>query len=94
MGEPKVSLASCRYVMSKLAAEVTGYTVKALERRRQEGVWVEGWEWVKAPGGRILYDLEGYERWVEGPPTLQLPRHRQADKGWQWMPLGYRSQVD
>lgn len=58
-------LAPCRYVTADVAAVVTGYTAKAMERKRQDGIWLEGREWVKAPDGRILYDLEGYERWVE-----------------------------
>lgn len=60
-----VALVPRRYVTADVASVVTGYTAKAMDRKRQEGVWVEGREWVRAPDGRILYDLEGYERWVE-----------------------------
>lgn len=65
MSEAKLQLAPRRYVTAEVASAVTGYTPKAMERKRQDGVWLEGREWVRAPDGRILYDLEGYERWVE-----------------------------
>lgn len=32
----------------------------------QDGIWVEGREFRKAPDGHIMIDLEGYTRWVEG----------------------------
>lgn len=63
MPELTVNISPSRYVTAELASAVTGYTPKAMDRKRQEGVWVEGREWVRAPDGRILYDLEGYERW-------------------------------
>lgn len=65
MSAEAIALVPRRYVTADVASVVTGYSPKAMERKRQEGVWVEGREWVRAPDGRILYDLEGYERWVE-----------------------------
>lgn len=53
-----------RYVLPELAEAATGYTVKAMMRKIDEGVWVEGAEWIKAPDGRRLIDLRGYERWA------------------------------
>lgn len=44
--------------------ELTGYTVKAAQRKIQEGVFVQGQVWLKAPDGRILIDMEGYHRWA------------------------------
>lgn len=61
-----ISLTPARYVLLPLASLVTGYTVKAMERKIERGDWVEGKVWRRAPDGRILVDLVGYERWVEG----------------------------
>ena len=54
-----------RYVLLPLANAVTGYTVKAMERKIERGDWVEGKVWRRAPDGRILIDIQGYQRWVE-----------------------------
>ena len=58
-------VASARYVLLSLAALVTGYSVKAMERKIERGDWVEGKVWRRAPDGRILIDLLGYQKWVE-----------------------------
>ena len=55
-----------RYVLLPLFEQLTGYTVKAVQRKIEEGVWREGHEFRRAPDGRILMDLEGFEKWVEG----------------------------
>lgn len=54
-----------RYVLLPLFEQLTGYTVKAVQRKIEEGVWREGHEFRRAPDGRILMDLEGFEKWVE-----------------------------
>ncbi len=54
-----------RYVLLTLAALVTGYTVKAMERKIERGDWLEGKVWRRAPDGRIVIDLIGYQKWVE-----------------------------
>ena len=61
-----VGLNPRRYVHLHVAALVTGYTEKAMQQKIDSGVWREGHEWKKAPDGRRLIDLEGYDRWVEG----------------------------
>jgi hypothetical protein len=53
-----------RYVQPKVFERLTGYTEKAFERKRETGVWREGREYRKAPDGRYLIDLDGYEKWV------------------------------
>lgn len=54
-----------RYVKPLKFAELTGYSVKAVERKIETGVWREGHEYRKAPDGKRLLDLDGYEKWVE-----------------------------
>jgi hypothetical protein len=59
-------VAPARYVLLCLAERITGYTVKAMERKIERGDWVEGKVWVRAPDGRVLIDMVGYHKWVEG----------------------------
>lgn len=47
-------------------AELTGWTDRAVRRKIQEGVWLQGKEYHRAPDGNITIDMEGYERWVKG----------------------------
>ena len=54
-----------RYVLIQKASEVTGYTPKAIEHKIAKGVWTEGKEYRHAPDGRLLIDLQGFEKWVE-----------------------------
>lgn len=44
--------------------ELTGYTVKAVEHKIADGVFVQGLVWIQAPDGRRLIDMEGYNRWA------------------------------
>lgn len=57
-----------------LAAEQTGYTVKALRRKIEDGILLEGREYVKAPDGRIHIDMEQFEKWVRGEQQQGYPR--------------------
>lgn len=58
------------YVRIKRFAELTGYTEKAVYRKIEDGVWIEGREYRRAPDGNICVNLEGYENWVEGKMAL------------------------
>lgn len=63
-----------RYVtISKFAAE-SGYTEDAIRTKIRDGIWREGQEWRRAPDGRVLIDIDGYHRWVEGGPVLKVVR--------------------
>ncbi|WP_232457915.1 excisionase [Burkholderia ubonensis] len=70
-----------RYLtIGKFSVE-TGYTENAIRTKIRDGVWVEGEVWVKAADGRILIDVQGYEKWVEtggvfGPLQKALSRSR------------------
>lgn len=58
-----------RYVLiSKFCAD-SGYSEKAVRRKIEEGVWLENQQYRRAPDGRIMIDVEGVERWVEGQPA-------------------------
>lgn len=60
-----VTVASARYVLLPLAQSLTGYSVKAMQRKIERGDWPEHKVWRHAPDGHVLIDLVGYERWVE-----------------------------
>jgi hypothetical protein len=62
---PSIAVLPARYVLLPLANALTGYTVKAMERKIERGDWPEGRVWKRAPDGRIVIDLVGYQRWVE-----------------------------
>lgn len=68
---------SARYITISKFAEASGYSEKAVRRKIEEGVWIEGRQFRRAPDGRILMDLQGYEAWAEGqqgPLKLSGPR--------------------
>ncbi|WP_230588671.1 hypothetical protein [Sphingobium yanoikuyae] len=54
-----------RYVRVRKFAEISGYTEKAIYRKIEDGVWLAGKEFRRAPDGNICIDIEGYEKWVE-----------------------------
>lgn len=55
---------------------LTGYSERAVRAKISEGVWLKHQVWCKAPDGRILLSIRGYEAWVEGrafAPLAQVP---------------------
>jgi hypothetical protein len=60
-----VEVSPARYVLLSLAQSLTGYTVKAMQRKIERGDWEEGKVWKRAPDGRICIDVQGYEKWIE-----------------------------
>lgn len=53
------------YVTISLAAMLTGLTEKAIRRKIEDGKWLEGREFRRAPDGGIFISLTGYQQWVE-----------------------------
>lgn len=58
-------MTATRYVRLPLFERLTGYTQKAVRRKIEEGVWLEGKQYRRAPDGHIIIDMDGYEKWVE-----------------------------
>ncbi|KWK50427.1 hypothetical protein WT81_33365 [Burkholderia stagnalis] len=56
---------AARYVTIGKCAQETGYTEKAIRNKIHDGTWAQEEVWVKAADGRILVDMQGYEKWVE-----------------------------
>ena len=59
-----------RYVTIARCSQLTGYTEDAIRTKIRDGVWAEGDVWRRAPDGRVLVDIAGYEQWVEGGPSI------------------------
>ena len=53
------------WVLIPTFCELTGYTDKAVRRKIEDGVWIEGRQYKKAPDGRITMNIEEYYKWVE-----------------------------
>jgi hypothetical protein len=64
---PNIAVPSrpAEYVTIAVAAAMTGYSAKAIRRKIEAGVWLEGREFRRAPDGHVLISVRGYERWVE-----------------------------
>ena len=71
-----IVVGTARYVLLPLANLLNGYSVKAMERKIERGDWQEGKVWKRAPDGRILIDVLGYQRWVEGPKAAAASHSR------------------
>ena len=54
-----------KWVLIKVLARESGYTEHAIRSKIKKGVWREGVHYLKAPDGRILFDREAIEKWVE-----------------------------
>jgi hypothetical protein len=48
-----------------LAAAPTGLSEKAIRRKIENGKWIEGREYRRAPDGGIFISMTGYQQWVE-----------------------------
>lgn len=53
-------------------AEISGYTEKAVERKIESGVWMEGYEWHLTPAGERTIYIPGYQRWVKRLPRVKV----------------------
>lgn len=54
------------WMLIPLFCSLTGYSVKAVQRKIEEGRWVEGRIYRRAPDGRVTVNLQAYYRWVAG----------------------------
>lgn len=63
-----------RYVTIPKFSVESGYTEDAIRSKIRDGIWVEGRVWKKAPDGRIVIIVEGYDEWVETGGVLKLRR--------------------
>lgn len=57
--------AGTRLVLIPRFCELTGYTLKAVEKKMERRQWRIGQVLRKAPDGHIMIDLDEFERWVD-----------------------------
>lgn len=62
-GARPIQVTTSRFVTITLAAALTGLTEKAIRRKMERNVWLEGKHWRRADGG-IYIDMKEYEQWV------------------------------
>jgi len=59
-----VMVAPARYVTIRLYAAISGLTEKAIRRKMERHVWLEGKHWRRADG--VIYiDTKETDKWVE-----------------------------
>lgn len=59
-----------RYLTVRKFSSESGYTEAAIRSKIAVGTWGKDCVWRKAPDGRVLIDVDGYEAWVEmGAPS-------------------------
>lgn len=56
------------YITVSLAAVATGLTEKAIRRKIEDGKWLEGREYRRAPDGGVFVSIDGYKKWLERVP--------------------------
>ena len=61
-------MARNRWVLKNRVVDLFGYSEEAVEHKRKDGIWAEGRIWRKAPDGRIFFNVEEIDRWVESRP--------------------------
>lgn len=61
-----------------LFCQETGYSEKAVQRKIEDGKWTEGEQYVRAPDGRILVDIDGFNKWALGEQRW-AERQQQAE---------------
>jgi hypothetical protein len=58
-------LAPAEWMLIPVFCNRTGYTEKAVRRKIQDGVWLRGKHYKKAPDGHVTMNIQEYYRWVE-----------------------------
>jgi hypothetical protein len=57
-------VAPAPFVTIELFARISGYSEKAIRRKIERGVWLQGREFVRAPDGHVLISTKGYAQWA------------------------------
>ena len=71
---PFAEAAVTRYMTISAFSTASGYTEDAIRTKIRDGIWSEDKVWKKAPDGRNLIDVQGYEKWVETGVELKVRR--------------------
>jgi hypothetical protein len=68
-----------KYKTIKQFALESGYSESAIRKKIERGVWPYGVH-IKAPDGRILISVEGYNEWVESGTVTPNKRASQSPR--------------
>lgn len=82
MDRDKVAV-QLEWMLLSLFCTCTGYTPKAIQRKIEDGKWIEGRMYRRAPDGHITVNLQEYYRWVNGAGaggTMHERRVRGAER--------------
>jgi hypothetical protein len=55
-----------KWVLIHKVVDAIGYTDDAIRAKIKRGVWLCDVHWRKAPDGRLVFNLEAIDKWVEG----------------------------
>lgn len=55
-----------KWVLIHKVVELIGYTDDAIRAKIKNGVWLQNTHWRKAPDGRLMFNLEAIQKWIEG----------------------------
>ncbi len=55
-----------KWVRGNLLPNVFGISSEAARKYRDRGVWLEGRQWRYDPVGRVVYNINEIELWIEG----------------------------
>jgi len=55
-----------KWVTIKKLAELTGYSEYAIRGKRKRGQWRANVHFIKSPDGRLQFNMEAIEKWIEG----------------------------
>jgi len=61
-----VATMTIKWVLIKIITDTIGYSDDAIRAKIKKGVWLNGIHWRKAPDGRIVFNLEAIQKWIEG----------------------------
>jgi hypothetical protein len=54
-----------KWVLINKVIELIGYTDDAIRSKISKGVWLSGIHWRKAPDGRLFFNIEAIQKWIE-----------------------------
>jgi hypothetical protein len=54
-----------KWVLICRVIDLIGYTDDAIRSKISKGVWLFGVHWIKAPDGRLMFNLEAIQKWIE-----------------------------
>ena len=54
-----------KWVLINKIYELIGYSDDAVRAKISKGVWLLGIHFVKAPDGRLLFNMEAIQKWIE-----------------------------